>query len=151
VATYDLQPEMSAPEVTAEVLRRLDTGIYDVIILNYANCDMVGHTGVFPAAVQAVETVDIAVGQVVDKVLDQDGIVLITADHGNAEQMIDPINGGAFTAHTSNPVLMIGAGIREGTLKEGRLCDIAPTILDLMGISIPGKMTGGSLLVRPTN
>ncbi len=149
VATYDLQPAMSAPEVTAEVLRRLDTGLYDVVILNYANCDMVGHTGVFAAAVQAVETVDASVDQVVQKVLDQDGIVLITADHGNAEQMIDRVNGGAFTAHTSNPVLMIGAGIREGTLRGGRLCDIAPTMLDLMGIPAPEKMTGESLLVRP--
>jgi 2,3-bisphosphoglycerate-independent phosphoglycerate mutase len=110
---------------------------------------MVGHTGVFAAAVQAVETVDASVGQVVQKVLDQDGIVLITADHGNAEQMIDQVNGGAFTAHTSNQVLMIGAGIREGTLRGGRLCDIAPTMLDLMGIPIPDKMTGESLLVRP--
>lgn len=148
VATYDLQPEMSAPEVTKEVLKQLAADKYDLLILNYANCDMVGHTGVFSAAVKAVEAVDKAAGEVVAAVLEKGGIALVTADHGNAEQMHDPATAGVFTAHTTNPVLLIGAGITEGKLKGGRLSDLAPTMLDLMGFAVPKKMTGKSLICR---
>jgi 2,3-bisphosphoglycerate-independent phosphoglycerate mutase len=149
VATYDLKPEMSAYEVTEEVIRRINSKQYDVIILNYANCDMVGHTGVMEAAVKAVEAVDACVGKVVDAVTAQGGIVLITADHGNAEQMLDYETGGPFTAHTTNPVPLIGVGLGEGAkLKDGRLADLAPTILDLMGLQKPREMTGESLIVK---
>ena len=148
VATYDLQPEMSAPQVTEEVLRRLESDAYDLIILNYANCDMVGHTGVFSAAVAAVETVDKAVGKITDLLEKKGGIALITSDHGNAEQMHDPQTDGVFTAHTTNPVPLIGMGVVEGALRPGRLCDLAPTILDLMGFPKPEQMTGKSLLER---
>ncbi len=146
VATYDLQPEMSAPKVAADAVERINSGKYDVIILNFANCDMVGHTGIFSAAVKAVETVDTCVGQVVDAILAQGGVALITADHGNAEQMIDPDTCGPFTAHTTFPVelILIGAGPRD--LHEGRLADIAPTLLDLMDLPVPAEMTGKSLI-----
>ncbi len=148
VATYDLKPSMSAYEVCDEALKRIDSDKYDCIILNYANCDMVGHTGVFSAAVEAVETVDECVGKVVDKILSKGGVAMITADHGNADKMIDEENGGAFTAHTTNPVpfILIGAGdkkLREG----GRLSDIAPTMLSVMGLSKPSEMTGESLII----
>ncbi len=146
VATYDLKPEMSAYEVTEEVLKRIESKKYDNIILNFANCDMVGHTGVFDAAVKAVETVDECLGKVVDAILAQDGVVCITADHGNADQMIDPENGDVFTAHTTNPVPFIVVG-KECTLREGgRLADIAPTLLDIMGLPKPDEMTGESLI-----
>ena len=146
VATYDLQPEMSAPEVTEEVLKRIESEKYDVIILNFANCDMVGHTGVFECAVKAVETVDECVGKVVDAVRARGGVVCITADHGNADQMIDPETKDVFTAHTTNPVPFIVAG-KECTLREGgRLADIAPTLLDIMGIEKPAEMSGESLI-----
>ncbi|MDF2986885.1 MAG: 2,3-bisphosphoglycerate-independent phosphoglycerate mutase [Eubacterium sp.] len=148
VATYDLQPEMSAYEVADECVRRIDSKQYNVIILNFANCDMVGHTGDFNAAKAAVEAVDICVGKVVDAVTAQNGIVLITADHGNAEQMIDYDNGGAFTAHTTNVVPLIGIGLGNAALKEGKLADLTPTILDMMGEAKPAEMTGESLLVR---
>ncbi len=147
VATYDLKPEMSAYEVAAETVRRIDSGRYDVIILNFANCDMVGHTGFIEAAVQAVEAVDTCVGQVVEAVKRQGGLLLLTADHGNAEQMIDPETGGPFTAHTTNPVELIVVGTGECRLEEGRLADLAPTILDLMGLPVPEEMTGRSLIV----
>ena len=148
VATYDLQPEMSAYQVTDELLSRLDSGKYDVVILNFANCDMVGHTGVIPAAVKAVETVDECVGKVADKVLSMGGKMLITADHGNADQMIDPKDGEPFTAHTTFPVpfLVLGAGdvqLRSG----GCLADIAPTMLQLLGLPQPAEMTGKSLVL----
>lgn len=148
VATYDLKPEMSAPEVTQEVLRRLESDAYDIIVLNYANCDMVGHTGDFNATVEAVEAVDKAVGIVTDALEKKGGIALISSDHGNAEKMLDPDTDGIFTAHTTNPVPLIGMGIVEGALREGRLSDLAPTILDLMGFPKPDKMTGESLLKR---
>lgn len=148
VATYDLKPEMSAYEVADECVRRIDSRQYDVIILNFANCDMVGHTGDFNAAKAAVEAVDTCVGRVVDAVTAQKGIVLITADHGNAEQMIDYENGGAFTAHTTNVVPLIGIGLGNAKLKEGKLADLTPTILDLMGEAKPAEMTGKSLLVK---
>ena len=147
VATYDLQPEMSAYIVAEEAVKRVNSGKYDVIILNFANCDMVGHTGVFEAAVAAVEAVDKCVGQVVDAILAQGGIALITADHGNAEQMIDPETCGAFTAHTTFPVRLIAVGIGPVTLQEGVLADLAPTLLDLMELPQPKEMTGHSLIV----
>lgn len=147
VATYDLKPEMSAYEVKDELLKRLDSDLYDVVILNFANCDMVGHTGVIEAAVQAVEAVDDCVGQVVRKVQEKGGVMLITADHGNADQMIDPATGGAFTAHTTFPVPFIVIG-REVKLHEGRLADIAPTMLDLLGLEQPAEMSGKSLIEK---
>ncbi len=145
VATYDLKPEMSAPEVTAEVVRRIESGAYDVIILNYANCDMVGHTGVYEAAVKAVETVDACVGKVVEVTSKMGGITMITADHGNAEQMTEA-DGAPFTAHTTNPVpfILVGADVQ---LRDGRLSDIAPTMLDIMGLEKPEEMTGVSLII----
>ncbi|MBQ2897754.1 MAG: 2,3-bisphosphoglycerate-independent phosphoglycerate mutase [Clostridia bacterium] len=144
VATYDLKPEMSAYEVCDEVIKRIDSEKYDVIILNFANCDMVGHTGVFDAAVSAVEAVDTCVGKVVDKMLEKGGKVLITADHGNADKMIDT-DGSTFTAHTTNlvPLILVGD---DKDLKAGRLCDLAPTMLELMGIEKPAEMTGESLI-----
>lgn len=148
VATYDLQPEMSAPEVTDEVVKRIESGEYDVVVLNFANCDMVGHTGVFEAAVKAVETVDECLGRVVDAILKMGGKALITADHGNADQMVNYETGGPFTAHTTNvvPLVLIGGGAKE--LQNGRLADLAPTMLDLMGLEKPSEMTGESLLIK---
>lgn len=148
IATYDMQPEMSAYLVTDEVLKRLDSGKYDVIILNFANCDMVGHTGVFEAAVKAVETVDKCVGKVVAKVLEMGGAAIVTADHGNADQMMEP-DGSPFTAHTTNLVPFILAGV-QGELLEpgvGRLCDLSPTMLKIMGLPQPAEMTGRSILL----
>jgi len=144
VATYDLQPEMSAFEVAEKCVERIESGDYDVIILNFANCDMVGHTGVFDAVVKAVETVDTCVGQVVDATLRMGGIAMITADHGNAEKMEEP-DGSPMTAHTTNPVpfILCGAGTQ---LHKGCLADLAPTILDVMGLACPPEMTGNSLI-----
>ena len=148
VATYDLDPKMSAYEVTDELLSRLDLGKYDVIILNYANCDMVGHTGVIPAAVKAVETVDECVGKVADKVKEMGGIMLITADHGNADQMVDPKDGEPFTAHTTYPVPFIVMGAGNVKLREGGcLADIAPTMLKLLELPQPEEMTGKSIIL----
>ena len=146
VATYDLQPEMSAFEVCDKCVERIDSGAYDVIILNFANCDMVGHTGVFDAAVKAVETVDTCVGRVVDATLRMGGIAMVTADHGNAEQMTQP-DGSPMTAHTTNlvPFILCGAGAE---LRSGKLADIAPTILDVMGLQCPPEMTGETLIVK---
>jgi 2,3-bisphosphoglycerate-independent phosphoglycerate mutase len=148
VATYDLQPEMSAFLVAAEAVRRIESGRYDVIILNFANCDMVGHTGFMDATVKAVEAVDTCVGKVAGAVLAQGGIVLISADHGNAEMMIDPATGGPFTAHTTLPVELIIAGAGDFALAEGRLADLAPTMLNLMDLPVPAQMTGISLVRR---
>lgn len=140
---------MSAFEVTDEVLRRIDSGMYNLIVLNYANCDMVGHTGVFDAAVKAAEAVDRCVGMVVDKVLSKGGKVVITADHGNAEKMWDEETNAPHTAHTSNPVPLIIIGEDNIELKSGgKLCDIAPTILDMLGKPIPEEMTGKDLIIR---
>ena len=146
VATYDQQPEMSAPAVTDEVIRRMESGKYDVIILNFANCDMVGHTGDFSAAVAAVETVDRCVARVVRAAQEMGGVVLITADHGNAEQMVGK-DGQPFTAHTTSPVpfCIVGADVR---LRDGRLADIAPTMLDLMGLDQPEEMDGKTLILN---
>ena len=146
VATYDLQPEMSAYAVTEEAVKRIESGDYDVIVLNFANCDMVGHTGDFDAAVKAVEAVDECLGKVVDAIEKMGGVALITADHGNADQMLDYDNGGAFTAHTTNVVPLVLIGKNDAALKPGRLADLAPTMLDLMGMEKPEEMTGESLL-----
>ncbi len=147
VATYDLKPEMSAYEVTDEVVERINSDRYDVIILNYANCDMVGHTGVFGAAKAAVEAVDTCIGRTIDAILAKGGAALITADHGNADQMYEP-DGSPFTAHTTNlvPLILVGA---DGSLREnGRLADLAPTLLDILSLEKPTEMTGESLLVK---
>jgi 2,3-bisphosphoglycerate-independent phosphoglycerate mutase len=149
VATYDLQPEMSAFEVTDEVVKRIESGNYDVVILNFANCDMVGHTGVFDAAVKAVETVDECLGRTIDAIKKMGGVALVTADHGNADQMLDYQTNDVFTAHTTNVVPLVLIGEANGVkLKNGRLADLAPTMLDLMGIEKPEEMTGESLIVR---
>ena len=147
VATYDLQPEMSAYEVCDKCVERIESGAYDVIILNFANCDMVGHTGVFDAAVKAVETVDECVGRVVDTTLKMGGIAMITADHGNAEQM-EEADGSPMTAHTTNPVPFILCGAGTELRSRGRLADIAPTILDVMGLACPEEMDGKTLIVK---
>ena len=146
VATYDLQPEMSAYQVKEEAVKRIESGAYDVIILNFANCDMVGHTGVYEAACRAVTAVDECVGRVVEATSRMGGVSLITADHGNAERMADE-DGEPFTAHTTNlvPFYIVGASVR---LRDGRLADIAPTMLDLMGLEKPKEMDGETLIVN---
>jgi len=146
VRTYDLQPEMSAPELTKQLLEAIKGQSFDVIICNVANPDMVGHTGVFSAAIQAVQAVDQLLGEVVDAIREVGGEILITADHGNIEQMQDPINHQAHTAHTVNPVPLVYIGERDIGLQPGRLCDIAPTMLALLNIQQPESMTGHSLL-----
>lgn len=148
VATFDMKPEMSAPEVCDAVCKAIDEDKYDVIILNYANCDMVGHTGVMDAAIKAVETVDACVGKMVDKLLEKGGKAIITADHGNADCLIDPETNDVFTAHTTNPVPMIVIGAGDVKVKDGKLCDLCPTMLDMMGIDKPDEMTGESLILK---
>lgn len=149
VATYDLKPEMSAVEVTDKLVDAINAGTFDTIIVNYANGDMVGHTGVLSAAIKAVETVDTCVGRVVDAVLKQGGAIFITADHGNAERMVDEATGNPYTAHTNTPVKAVLVGAQNVTgLKDGRLADVAPTLLELMGLEKPAEMTGHSLLER---
>jgi 2,3-bisphosphoglycerate-independent phosphoglycerate mutase len=151
VPTYDLKPEMSAFEVTDEVIKRVRTGDYDLIVLNYANPDMVGHTGIFEAAVKAIEVVDACVGRVVDEVLALGGAVLLTADHGNAEKMRDKGTGQPHTAHTINKVpfsLIINDGIKHELRDDGILADVAPTALELLNIPKPLAMTGRSLIVK---
>ena len=148
VATYDMQPEMSAYLVTDEVVKRIKSGKYDVIILNYANCDMVGHTGVFEAAVKAVEAVDTCLGRMLAAIEEMGGRAFVTADHGNADMMTDE-EGKPFTAHTTNPVPFIAVGFPEGTRllpHGGRLADIAPTMLQALGLPQPAEMTGRSML-----
>jgi 2,3-bisphosphoglycerate-independent phosphoglycerate mutase len=150
VATYDLQPEMSAYLVTDKVLEELDSGEFDVVILNFANCDMVGHTGVIPAAVKAVGTVDECVKKVTDKILAMGGAALLTADHGNADKLLSE-DGSPFTAHTTNPVpvVLISNELKNVKLrKDGVLADLAPTLLQVMGMPIPEEMTGKSLIVK---
>lgn len=149
VATYDLQPEMSAYELTDKLLSKIDEDRYDLIVVNYANPDMVGHTGVMEAAVKAVEAVDTCVGKVVDKILSKGGAAIITADHGNAEYMWDANTESTVTAHSTNPVpfMVVGEELKDAKLKEdGRLSDIAPTILDMMNLEKPEQMTGHSLI-----
>ena len=148
VATYDLKPEMSAPEVADECVKRIESGKYDVVILNFANCDMVGHTGVFDAAVKAVEAVDAAVEKVVTAVLNAGGCAFLTADHGNAEKMMNP-DGTPFTAHTTNVVPFVAVGCGDVKLREGGcLADIAPTMLPYIGLPVPAEMTGKSIIVE---
>lgn len=150
VATYDLKPEMSAYEVADEAVKHIESGEYDVMILNFANSDMVGHTGILEAAVKAVTAVDACVNKVVTAILKMGGEVLITADHGNSERMYDD-NGGPFTAHTTNPVplILVGERFKSATLKPGgRLADLAPTLLDMMGMEKPADMTGVSLIEK---
>ncbi|WP_259781930.1 2,3-bisphosphoglycerate-independent phosphoglycerate mutase [Aestuariispira ectoiniformans] len=148
VATYDLQPEMSAPEVADKLVEAIENETFDLIVVNFANTDMVGHTGVLSAAVKAVETVDNCIGRLAGAVEKVGGAMLITADHGNAEQMQDPKTGQAHTAHTLNPVplVLVGAGGDVVNLHKGRLADVAPTLLDLMGLEQPAEMTGRSLI-----
>jgi 2,3-bisphosphoglycerate-independent phosphoglycerate mutase len=151
VATYDLKPEMSAPELTDKAVEAIGSGTYDLIVLNYANPDMVGHTGSLPAAIKAVETVDAGLGRIADAIEKAGGALLVTADHGNCELMRDPVTGGPHTAHTTGPVpiLVYGIGGGAAALRDGRLADIAPTLLALMGLPKPAEMTGGSLLREP--
>jgi 2,3-bisphosphoglycerate-independent phosphoglycerate mutase len=147
VATYDLQPEMSAPELTEKVASAIDSGKLDLVILNYANPDMVGHTGDLNAAIKAVEAVDQGLGKILAAVRRQNGVTLVTADHGNCEMMTDPITGQPHTAHTLNPVpAVLDNGPAGAALRDGRLADIAPTLLALLGVAQPAEMTGVSLL-----
>jgi 2,3-bisphosphoglycerate-independent phosphoglycerate mutase len=149
VRTYDLQPEMSAAEVTEHLVAAIRSGDYALLVVNYANPDMVGHTGVLEAAIKAVETVDRSLGEVLQAVEDTGGAIIVTADHGNCEVMIDPETGGPHTAHTLNPVPVILVGGPEGArLGDGRLSDLAPTLLELMGLEKPPEMDGRSLIVR---
>ena len=146
--TYDLKPEMSAYEVTDKVVDAINSRKYDCIILNYANPDMVGHTGSLEAAIKAIEAVDECVGRVAEAIKNNEGTMLITADHGNAEQMLDYKTGEPHTAHTTNPVPLILVGRENAKLKEGKLADLAPTMLELMGLDKPEEMTGESILVK---
>lgn len=139
---------MSAYEVTDKVVEAIESGKYNAIILNYANPDMVGHTGSLEAAIKAIETIDECVGRVVEAVEKVNGVLLITADHGNAEQMIDYKTGEPHTAHTTNPVPLMLVGMKEVTLKPGKLADLAPTMLDIMGLPKPEEMTGESIIVK---
>jgi len=148
VATYDLQPEMSAPELTAKAVEAIDSGKYDLIVLNFANPDMVGHTGSLPAAIKAVEAADTGLGKIAEAIERQGGALLVTADHGNCELMRDPVTGGPHTAHTTNPVPVLLAGGGNAKLANGRLADVAPTMLALMELPQPKEMTGMSLLRR---
>jgi 2,3-bisphosphoglycerate-independent phosphoglycerate mutase len=150
VATYDLQPQMSAPEVTDKLVEAIETGKYDLVVVNFANCDMVGHTGILPAAIEAVETVDGCLGRLRPAVVRQGGCLLITADHGNAEMMRDPVTGEPHTAHTIGPVpiFLVNAPSVDVGLANGRLADVAPTVLALLGLPQPAEMTGRSLLIE---
>lgn len=146
VATYDLQPEMSAPELTERAVEAIASGRYDLVVLNFANPDMVGHTGVLSAAIKAVETVDTGLGRIAEAVAKAGGALLVTADHGNCELMVDPVTGAPHTAHTTFPVPVMVIGSGAAALADGRLADIAPTLLALLGVPQPAEMTGGSLL-----
>ena len=148
VETYDLKPEMSAYEVTEKVIEAIAAKKYDAIILNYANPDMVGHTGSLEAAIKAIEVIDECVGKVMDEIERVHGVLLVTADHGNSEQMIDYKTGEPHTAHTTNPVPLALFGMENVKLKSGRLADLAPTMLDIMGLEKPSEMLGDSLLIR---
>jgi 2,3-bisphosphoglycerate-independent phosphoglycerate mutase len=150
VATYDLKPEMSAYEVTDGLLEALEDELYDVVIVNLANPDMVGHTGVYEAAKKAVEVVDECLGKVADKIIAKDGVLLVTADHGNVDLMEDPITKVPFTAHTTNdvPLLFVSNKYKNCKIKDGKLADLAPTMLDILNIEKPAEMTGESLLIK---
>jgi len=153
VATYDLQPEMSAPELTDKLIEAISSGNFDLIIVNYANGDMVGHTGVLEAAMQAAVTIDRCLGRLENAITQANGVMLVTADHGNCEMMIDASTGGAHTAHTLNkvPLVLINAGEQTVGLKDGKLSDIAPTLLQLLELEKPRDMTGQSLLENASN
>ena len=146
VATYDLQPEMSAPELTDRAVEAIGSGKYDMIVLNFANPDMVGHTGNLEAAIKAVETVDFSLGRIAEAIAKAGGALLVTADHGNCEQMIDPETGGPHTSHTTNPVPVLLSGGQPEGMHNGVLADLAPTILGLMGLEVPKEMTGKTLI-----
>jgi 2,3-bisphosphoglycerate-independent phosphoglycerate mutase len=150
VATYDMQPEMSAGEVTDKLVERIKSNKYDLIVVNYANTDMVGHTGMFDAAVTAVEYVDACIGRVMDAVLETHSQIFLCADHGNSDKMVDLETREPFTAHTTNPVpfVIINCDKAKGIQEGGKLCDISPTLLDMMGLDKPKEMTGHSLLVK---
>jgi 2,3-bisphosphoglycerate-independent phosphoglycerate mutase len=148
VATYDLQPEMSASELTDKAVDAINSQKYDLIVLNFANPDMVGHTGILAAAIKAVETVDIGLGRIAEAIRHQGGALLVTADHGNCELMKDPETGGPHTAHTTNPVPVLLMGSDAKAIHEGRLADLAPTLLDLMGVQQPKEMTGHTIISR---
>jgi 2,3-bisphosphoglycerate-independent phosphoglycerate mutase len=148
VATYDLQPEMSAPELADKAVEAIDGGKYDLIVLNFANPDMVGHTGFLAAAIKAVQTVDTGLGRIADAIERQGGALLVTADHGNCELMKDPETGGPHTAHTTNPVPVVLMGGGASSIQDGRLADLAPTLLALMGVAQPREMTGHSIIRR---
>ena len=150
IATYDLAPAMSAADVTDGAVTAIESGQYGFILINFANPDMVGHTGVLPAAVSAVETIDACLGRICDAAKKSGAAVLITADHGNCEQMVDPDTGQPHTAHTTNPVpfIVVDDSLRGQRLREGGLADVAPTVLDIMGLPVPPEMTGQSLLVK---
>jgi len=150
VATYDLQPEMSAHEVTDKLVEAIESGQYDAIICNYANGDMVGHTGKMDAAIKAVETLDVCLQRITDAILRVNGECLITADHGNVELMVDPTTGGPVTSHTNGPVPLVHVSNKgnKTSLKAGKLSDIAPTLLTLLDMDIPKEMTGESLIIR---
>jgi len=152
VATYDLQPEMSAPEVTDKLVTAIESGIYDLIVVNYANGDMVGHTGVLSAAIKAVETIDAALGRLEAAIRKMGGVMLVTADHGNCEMMTDPETGEPYTQHTIGvvPAVLVNAPAGINALSDGRLADVAPTLLSLIGLPQPEAMTGRSLLVSET-
>ncbi len=146
VATYDLQPEMSAPELTDRAVEAIGSGRYDLVVLNFANPDMVGHTGMLGAAIKAVETVDAGLGRIADAIAQSGGAMLVTADHGNCELMVDPVTGEPHTAHTTFPVPVMVVGSAAAGLADGRLADVAPTLLALLGVAQPAEMTGHSLL-----
>jgi 2,3-bisphosphoglycerate-independent phosphoglycerate mutase len=151
IATYDLAPEMRASEITSAAIEDIGDRLHDVIIMNYANADMVGHTGVMEATISAVETLDVALGRLATAVLHAGGILAITADHGNAEEKLDP-EGNPLTAHTTNPVpfVIVTREPHLGTLADGKLGDIAPTLLPLFGLPVPALMTGRNLLAPAT-
>ena len=150
VATYDLQPEMSAKEVTEKLKENIASGKYDLIIVNYANSDMVGHTGVIDAAIKAIETLDKCIAEVVETIIEKDGQMFICADHGNSDQLIDYETGEPFTAHTTNPVpfILINCKKAKGLKENGKLADIAPTLLEMMDLEKPKEMTGDSLIIK---
>ena len=147
VATYDMQPEMSAYEVTEHIVDAIEHDRFDVIICNFANGDMVGHTGVLSAAIKAVETLDICIGRIAEALQNKGGELLITADHGNCEQMFDEVNGQAHTQHTTNPVPFLYVGEKANIASGGALKDIAPTLLAMLGIEQPTEMTGKNLII----
>ena len=150
IATYDLQPEMSAPEVTGKLVEAIGSGQFDLIIVNYANGDMVGHTGMLEAAIKAAETVDSCLGQLADAVTEAGGVMLVSADHGNCEMMTDPETGEPHTAHTLGTVPLVAVNAPDWVqgLEDGRLADLAPTLLHLMGLAKPAEMTGRSLILK---